>query len=156
MTPEIPSQIILPQVPEDFNNGVGREFAQELLLLIGQAQIVLNPTSHPDTFDTTKLIQDMAALQSQVDGNHREVRKITQGGINNNKLLVTFPDMGTVDFSVSAMVLNTDNTDGTPPPAHSIYEVVGLRTTASVTLHCLGALAPYQIQVTIMESKVNA
>ena len=154
MTAQIPSQIILPQVPDDFNNGVGKEFAQELLLLIGQATIELNPTTNPDSFDVAKIMQSLAEMQSLIDKNHREVRRVVLRALTDADLLVSFDDIGTVDYTVTAMLL-VDSAPPAAPGQYNIWEVIGTRTTQSVTLHCKGTINAFQLGVTIIENKTQ-
>jgi hypothetical protein len=152
MTNEIPAHIETPEVPEDF--GPGREFAQKLLELIRQINIIYNPVTNPDTFDAAKLTQQVADLNARVDKGYKKTRKIIVNCITDSEVPVVFEDIGTTLYSVLPILIVPTGTP-TPSPA-SIALVADKKTTSSCVLYCKGALSPFQMEVTILEIRPDA
>lgn len=151
MTNEIPATIIVPKVPDDFNGGVGREFAVELLELLKQVGIKFNPVTTPDTFDAAKLVQSVADLNTKFDKSYRKVRKVIVNCIADAAVPVAFADIGTILYSVQAILIVPV---GSPPPTgFSLSLLADSKTTTTCSIYCKGALAPFQAEVTITEVK---
>lgn len=143
-------QLKLPNVPSDFNGGVGIEFARALFRLLEGAQVTGGSLDNAQPYDVSVLQQTVEDLTNRLDSSTRKMRKVNMSGVNDGFIVVPFPDIGTTNYAVSWNVLIPDLVN---PGVVLVFPVDGSFTSSQFKARVDGAGGAYVIQFVIQEIK---
>lgn len=148
--PESLPQIKFPDVPDDFNGGVGVEFARELIRLLQGSQVIIS-VEQAQPIDVSQLQQDVEQLQDDMEDRSRKQRKITMAGVDNNEFVVPFETIGTVNYDVNATILIP--TGNNPGADVGVYIIADTKQVSQFKARCDGLLSTYTIEFVVTEIK---
>lgn len=143
-------QLKLPSVPDDFNGGVGVEYARALFRLLEGSQVTGGSLDNAQPFDVSVLQQSVEDLGNSLDASKRKMRKVTMNGVNDGFIVVPFPDIGTTNYDVSVNILIPDLAN---PGTVLVFPVADSFQTAQFKARVDGAGGAYVIQFVIIEIK---
>lgn len=148
--PQSLPQLKLPSVPDDFNGGIGADFARAFMKLLEGAQVAGGALDNGTPFDVGQLQQNLEGLTAKFDGSLRKMRQVVMDGVNDGEIVVPFPDIGTVNYDVNPIVVIPT---GANPGTIQVFLIAGSRQTAQFKVRIDGNGGAYQVQFTIIEMK---
>lgn len=143
-------QLSLPQVPDDFNGGVGVDFARALMSLLGQITVTGLVDDGADPFDVGQMQEQIETIQTTLTTSTRKERTILMNGVNNGEIAVPFQDIGTIDYTVTYEIVIPTGSDPTPVV---VYILDGTKTTSQFRARIDGTGNPYKFLFTVMQNQ---
>jgi hypothetical protein len=150
--PQSLAMIQTPEVPDDFNGGVGVEFARSLMKLLNSAQVV-GTEGNANPFDILQMQKQVEDLSDEVDAKARKERVVIMNGVNNGELVVPFENIGTTEYTVTAEIIIPAGAD---PPNVNVFVIDANKEAAQCKVRIDGTGNPYKFRFTILENKVNS
>lgn len=149
--PQSLPQLVLPNVPDDFNGGVGVAYARALMLLLGGVQVEVGNDGGAQPIDLAQLQQQIETLTTAVADANRKQRLITLAGVNNVEMSVPFQDIGTTSYDITAEIMIP--TGNNPASGLGLYLIEGSFQSAQFRVRCDGDLSAYTLRFVVTEIK---
>lgn len=140
--PQSKPQLKFAPIPDDFNSGVGVDFARALVKFLESAEVVGLNFENSEPFDAAKIQQSVEDLTDTLNGNIRGQRKVEMNGVANGELIVPFQTMQTTDYEVNPILVIPA---GINPPTVTFALVDGSKQDNQFKVRVDGNGAPYKI-----------
>lgn len=148
MNNETAPTLQLPEVPETFNNGVGVEFAKQLLALLSSTRVIGLSTDLAASIDFGQIQQKLNDMQAQLDLNSRKFRHVVMSGVTNAEMTVPFEDMGTTQYAAWATPIIDEGED---PGTIFACLVDGSKENTQVKFRIDGSGSAFKFEFFILE-----
>lgn len=143
-------QLILPEVPDDFNGGVGVDFLRAAFRLLAGTQVVGGNFENAEPFDAAVIQQSIETIKETLIDQKIAQRQVVMDGLNNGEIIVPFQAMPSTNYDINWMF---QIPAGNNPTAINVALVEGSKETFQFKVRIDGAGSPYKFIFTVTEIK---
>lgn len=146
-------QIKYPEVPADWNNGIGVEFARSLIKLLEGSQIVGGNLGQTNPFDVAVLQNSINLVNEKVSALAVKREKVVLEGVTNTEVIVPFPSFPDINYEINWNIIIAPGAN--PGPNVGVYIIDGTKQVDQFTVRFDGALEPFQVEFYMEQRKAN-